>query len=145
MKIIRLTENDLARIVRRVINEEVTTLTTTVKPVVKPTQAPMKYLLDPSYIGELKVRDVSFVITPLGGGKYTLKFVKPNAFMTSDDKNITGGLMTNFRHQLGSDWKNFGISADTNDPNKPDMAEVNRLAKNIGNIINPIILKLPKV
>jgi len=40
MKIIRLTENDLARIVRRVINEEVTTLTTTVKPVAAPTQAP---------------------------------------------------------------------------------------------------------
>jgi hypothetical protein len=40
MKIIRLTENDLARIVRRVISEEVTTLTTTVKPVAAPTQAP---------------------------------------------------------------------------------------------------------
>ena len=144
MKIIRLTENDLARIVRRVINEQVTTQTTTL-PMAKPTQAPMKYLLDPNKVDELKVRDVSFVITPLGGGKYTLKFEKPKAFMTSNDKNITGGLMTNFRSELASDWKNFGISADMNDPNKPDMAEVNRLAKNIGNIINPIILKLPKV
>jgi hypothetical protein len=144
MKIIRLTENDLARIVRRVINEKVTTLTTTL-PMAKPTQAPMKYLLDPNRIDGLRRGDISFVITPLGRGKYTLKFVKPKAFMSSNDKNITGGLMTNFRSELATDWINFGISADMNDPNKPDMAEVNRLAKNIGDIINPIILKLPKV
>jgi hypothetical protein len=133
MKIIRLTENDLARIVRRVINEKVTTLTTTVKPVAAPSQSYNQTLVTVGELGNFPAKNVTLRITPKGKGQYQINV---NDSMDSG-KIVTGGVAPSpdYRvviQQMPATFGNLTLS------------DVNALDKQMRKMVNKIVLALPK-
>jgi hypothetical protein len=128
MKIIRLTENDLARIVRRVISEQ----PVQPKPVVAPSQSYVQTLVSLGSMGGYPAKDVTMTITPQGKGQHKIRINDS----TDLGKIVPGGLYPtlDYRVLIKRMPGTFGKITDS---------EVNDLNKEMKKRVTKIVLGLP--
>ena len=129
-RIIRLTENDLARIVRRVINEQVPPQP---KPVVAPNQSYVQTVVTRFLMGGYPAKDVTMTITPQGKGQHKIRINDS----LDPGKIVSGGLYPtlNYKVIIKQMPGTFGDITDS---------EVNDLNREMTKKITKIVLGLPK-
>jgi hypothetical protein len=140
-RIIRLTENDLVRIVRRVISEQVTTQTTTLKPVATPTQSYQQPLVDKNLVSNdsgqytLPTTPISATVTKKGPGMYQLNINSLSNTPIMVNKGVITPPISNFHWVQSLAGMTFGTAT---------RKEQNELSTAITKAVNKVVMGLPK-